>query len=506
MDYMKLQNGSDIRGIAVDGVPGDAVNLDDTAAFRIGCAFTEWLAEKTGKDADELRISMGRDPRISGEKLARAFALGVCGAEAEVSDCGLASTPAMFMSTIFEDFDCDGAVMITASHLPYHRNGFKFFTKEGGLGKPDIKAILEKASSYAEDLTPDSVRVFFVDDGSELIDVYSAHLRKLISDGIDPDIPKPLAGLTICVDAGNGAGGFYATNVLEPLGANVVGSFLDPDGMFPNHIPNPENKEAMEAISSSVKEAGADLGIIFDTDVDRSAAVDENGNEIARNGIVALAAALVCEDHPGTTVVTDSITSDHLHEFLEGPLGMKHLRFKRGYKNVIDKSKELNANGEESWLAIETSGHCAFKENYFLDDGAYLATLIVIKTARLAMEKKKISSMIADLKNPAEAREIRMKLSADDFASYADGVLEGLEKFAASDDAPAMSVVSPNFEGVRVSYDDGKVQGWFLLRKSLHEPLMPMNVEAEQEGGCDVICAALREVLGAYDELDSSAL
>ena len=122
------------------------------------------------------------------------------------------------------------------------------------------------------------------------------------------------------------------------------------------------------------------------------------------------------------------------------------------------------------------------------------------------MEKKKISSMIADLKNPAEAREIRMKLSADDFASYADGVLEGLEKFAASDDAPAMSVVSPNYEGVRVSYDDGEVQGWFLLRKSLHEPLMPMNVEAEQEGGCDVICAALGEVLGAYEELDTSAL
>lgn len=506
MDYMKLQNGSDIRGIAVAGVPGDEVNLDETAAFRIGLAFADWLADKTGKDTDELRISIGRDPRISGEALARAFAMGAYQEDADVMDCGLASTPAMFMSTVFEDFECDGAVMITASHLPYHRNGFKFFTKEGGLGKADIKAILEAASACPDSVSPETVRVFSVDDGTALMDIYSAHLRKLISDGIDPDIPKPLAGLTICVDAGNGAGGFYAKDVLEPLGAKVVGTFLEPDGMFPNHIPNPENKEAMEAISSSVKEAGADLGIIFDTDVDRSAAVDENGNEIARNGIVALAAALVCEDHPGTTVVTDSITSDHLHDFLEGALGMKHLRFKRGYKNVIDRSKELNAGGEESWLAIETSGHCAFRENHFLDDGAYLATLIVIKTARLAMEKKKISSMIAGLKEPAEAREIRMKLSASDFAAYADGVLEGLEKFAASDDAPAMSVVSPNFEGVRVSYDDGEVQGWFLLRKSLHEPLMPMNVESEQEGGCDAICAALKEVLGAYEELDTSAL
>ena len=507
MDYMKLQNGSDIRGIAIDGVPGDEVNLDSTAAFRIGKAFAEWLAARPdAPDIEELRISMGRDPRISGEELGRAFALGVVSAGAEIADCGLASTPAMFMSTIFEDFSCDGAVMITASHLPYHRNGFKFFTKEGGLGKPDIKAILEKASSYDEDQTPESVRVFYVDDGSSLMDVYSEHLRQLIKDGIDPDIPKPLAGLKICVDAGNGGGGFYATKVLAPLGADVVGTFLEPDGMFPNHIPNPENKEAMAAISSSVKESGADLGIIFDTDVDRSAAVDENGNEIARNGIVALAAALVNEEYPGSTVVTDSITSTHLTAFLEGTLGMKHLRFKRGYKNVIDKSKELNEAGEVSPLAIETSGHCAFKENYFLDDGAYLATKIVIKTALLAMEKKKISSLIETLGAPAEAREVRMKLSAEDFAEYAGGVLDDLQEFAASDEAPSMSVISPNFEGVRVDYDDGEYQGWFLLRKSLHEPLMPLNIEAEQEGGCDAIAAALKGFLSGYSELDSSAL
>ena len=516
MDYMKLQNGSDIRGIAVDGVPGDKVNLDETAAFRIGRAFAEWLTEKTESE-ETLRISIGRDPRISGEALARAFGMGAFSAagcdagdgfvpdDVVIMDCGLASTPAMFMSTLFDSTDCDGAVMITASHLPYHRNGFKFFTKGGGLGKPDIKAILEKAGSYGEDVSPDSVRVFALDDGSGLMEEYAAHLRHLISDGIDPDISKPLTGLRICVDAGNGAGGFYASDVLAPLGAEVVGTFLEPDGMFPNHIPNPEDKIAMAAISSSVREAGADLGLIFDTDVDRSAAVDENGNEIARNGIVALAAALVYEDHPGTTVVTDSITSTHLTPFLEEGLGMKHLRFKRGYKNVIDKSKELNENGEESWLAIETSGHCAFKDNYFLDDGAYLATKIVIKTARLAMEGKKISSMIADLGSPAEAREVRMKLSAEDFASYAGEVLDAVESYA-SNDAEEMSVVTPNFEGVRVNYDDGEIQGWFLLRKSLYEPLMPLNIESEQEGGCDVIAAALKKALADFTELDSSGL
>src|SRR5699024_4485661 len=115
-----------------------------------------------------------------------------------------------------------------------------------------------------------------------------------------------------------------------------------------------------EAICSRVKESGAELGIIFDTDVDRSSAVDEHGREISRNGIVAMAAALIADQHPGTTVVTDSITSRQLTAFLEDNLGLSHLRFKRGYKNVINKAKELCDNGTDSQLAIETSGHAAY--------------------------------------------------------------------------------------------------------------------------------------------------
>ena len=207
---------------------------------------------------------------------------------------------------------------------------------------------------------------------------------------------KPLAGLKIVVDAGNGAGGFYATKILEPLGADVSASqFLEPEGSFPNHAPNPENKEAMASICRRVVESGADLGLIFDTDVDRSSAVDKNGKEISRNGIVAMAAALIAREHPGTTVVTDSITSDELTEYLEQCLGLKHLRFKRGYKNVINKSIELNEEGIDSQLAIETSGHAAYKENYFLDDGAYLATKIVIQAAQLMQQGEGIEVLLA---------------------------------------------------------------------------------------------------------------
>jgi phosphomannomutase len=101
-------------------------------------------------------------------------------------------------------------------------------------------------------------------------------------------LDMPLEGFKVVVDAGNGAGGFYASKVLEPLGADISSSqFLEPDGNFPNHAPNPEDKKAMAAICDRVKECGTDLGLIFDTDVDRSSAVDEKGNEINRNSIVA---------------------------------------------------------------------------------------------------------------------------------------------------------------------------------------------------------------------------
>lgn len=114
------------------------------------------------------------------------------------------------------------------------------------------------------------------------------------------DGSQPLKGFHIVVDAGNGAGGFYAGEVLEPLGADISGSqFLDPDGRFPHHIPNPENEEAMASVSAAVVRAKADLGVIFDTDVDRAGCVDAEGREINRNRLVALAAAIALEDHPG---------------------------------------------------------------------------------------------------------------------------------------------------------------------------------------------------------------
>ena len=492
-DYKKLQNGSDIRGVAMDGVAAEPVNLSEAEAINIGRAFATWLAGAESKDATELEVSIGRDPRITGPQLLGGIAAGLAYEGVKVYDCGLASTPAMFMSTVFSDTECDGAVMITASHLPFNRNGFKFFTPDGGLNKNDIKYILTMAEDFAKEEADVPAAV---PEKMDIMTLYCAHLRQIIIDGTGI-AEDPLAGMKIIVDAGNGSGGFYAKDVLEPLGADVSCSqFLEPDGTFPNHVPNPENKEAMASISGRVKECGADLGLIFDTDVDRSAAVDTQGREIARNGIVAMAAALVADDYPGSTVVTDSITSRQLTEFLEKTLGLKHLRFKRGYKNVINKALDLNAEGILCPLAIETSGHAALKENYFLDDGAYLATKIVIKAARLKLAGMTIDTVIEDLAEPLEEKEIRIPIEGEDFGEYGDTVLKELA--AAVEKDPDTSLEEPNYEGVRINFPEG----WCLLRKSLHDPLLPMNIAADEAGGSDKIEAWMKAFLGGFDKLD----
>lgn len=317
---------------------------------------------------------------------------------------------------------------------------------------------------------------------------------------------RPLSRLKITVDAGNGAGGFYATEVLEPLGADISSSqFLQPDGTFPNHIPNPENQEAMSSVRSAVLASGSDLGLIFDTDVDRASAVDENGREINRNRIVAFAAALIADDNPGTTVVTDSVTSPSLTDFLEH-LGLRHLRYKRGYRNVINKAIELNKAGTDSALAIETSGHAAYRENYFLDDGAYLATKIVVQAAKLKSRNRHISSVISDMTDPVEEYEVRLPITDSDFAAESDAILAFLSNTVSSGGLAGAELETPNYEGVRISFTSADTDGWLLIRKSLHEPIMPVNMESNVPGGCSNIRSALRSLLSGFPSLDISKL
>ena len=489
-ELLELQNGSDVRGVALPTPSGKPVNLTAEAACRIAGGFAQWLKKRTGKEAP--RIGVGHDSRVTAEDLKRAVFRGLSAQGVRGMDCGLASTPAMFMGTVFPETAFDGSIMITASHLPRERNGLKFFTKDGGLDKGDIRAVLELAGDIPPAETPVDV------PSSDLMDLYAISLRDKITAGVG-DGKRPLEGLHIVVDAGNGVGGFFVTDVLGPLGAKCTGSqFLEPDGNFPNHIPNPEDKTAMDSIRKAVLANQADLGIIFDTDGDRMSAVLSDGEGVNRDAIIAMMAAILAPDYPGSTIVTDSVTSDRLTDFLAG-LGLKHRRFKRGYKNVINEAIRLNAEGTLTPLAIETSGHGAMKENYFLDDGAYLAVKLITAAARMRREGKKLESLIAALPPAGEALERRIPISGADTAAYGAQVLEAFRTRAEE----RGYTLADTCEGVRLTWPG---EGWLLLRLSLHDPLLPLNVESRAPGGCGKFLAAAEELLAGFDRLDLSVL
>ncbi len=486
-ELKKLKSGTDIRGVAVGGdLP---VNLTDEAVGLIVKAFIKWLSLKTGKS--RFKIAIGNDSRISADRIVKRATAAINSSGCDALYTGLSSTPSMFILLKRAGWGVDASVMVTASHMPYDRNGLKFFTPDGGLDGKDVEEILHIAAN-GEFLSGKGKY-----EEKSFMDEYSRILVETVESACGK---LPLKGKKIIVDAGNGAGGFFAEKVLTPLGADVDGSqFLEPDGRFPNHIPNPEDKVAIESISAAVLREKADLGIIFDTDVDRAACVDCDGGEINRNALIALVAAILLKDKPGT-IVTDSVTSDGLAEFIES-LGGKHLRFKRGYKNVIDKCKELNESGEYSPLAIETSGHAAFKDNYYLDDGAYLITQILISLALQAREGKSLTSLISGLKRPVEENEVRITFNNNsfDFKSEGAAVIDALKIIAAKDENMILSPV--NFEGVRINFKDG-AGGWLLVRMSVHDPVMPINFESNYVGGNKIMATKLLKILAAYNFLE----
>lgn len=502
--WKKLLSGTDVRGKAISDKKKEA-NLTEEAAAGIGFSFVKWLAATKDKQENELKIALGHDSRLSAEKLKIALAQGIKMAGADVYSAGLASTPAMFMATVLDDYQYDGSIMITASHLPADKNGFKFFTCQGGLEKENIVDILDTAAAAENKFKLDQLPTINSLKTIDLITDYSEHIKNVIRHGLKKEIDqeKPLAGFKIVVDAGNGSGGFFAEKILKSLGANTEGSqFLKADGNFPNHAPNPEDKEAMHSIQSAVLENNADLGIIFDTDVDRAAVVDSKGQEINRNKLIALAATIVLENNCGATIVTDSVTSVGLKEFIEEKLGGVHHRFKRGYKNVINEAQRLEAEGITTPLAIETSGHAAFKENYFLDDGAYLIAKILIKMANLQLEEsKKIGDLIAELAEAEIKEEYRMKIKLDDFKEYGQNILTELEAYIKT--IEGWEKAPKNYQGLRVNCGNND---WFLLRMSLHDPVLVLNIECDENKDLKYILNKLQDFLSNYQKLDLKGL
>ena len=177
------------------------------------------------------------------------------------------------------------------------------------------------------------------------------------------------------------------------------------------------------------------------------------------------------------------------------------MRFKRGYKNVIDKCLELNANGVYSPLAMETSGHAAFMENYFLDDGAYLVTKLLIAMASLK-DGERLTGLISSLPEPAESAEVRLTFNENSVDFKADGkrVIEELKEIASS--SSDMKLAATNYEGARINFGNG----WLLARMSVHDPVMPLNFESNTPGGNKVMAARLLKLLEGYNFLNTENL
>lgn len=488
--WLSLKSGTDIRGDAIAREGHPAVLTSDVAQ-AIGVAFVLFLREQ-GVSTPRPVIAVGRDSRLSGPELSAALMEGLTASGCRVLDCGLCTTPAMFMTTVTPGFECDGAIMTTASHHPYYRNGFKFFTKNGGLVGSDISWMLEHAQMPQGEVEPA--------EKTDFLSVYASQLAKMVKDGLNTQSDKPLSGLHVVVDAGNGAGGFYA-DLLKSLGADTRGSqFLEPDGRFPNHIPNPEDKDAMAAICSAVRASGADLGVIFDTDCDRAALVDGDGNEINRDRLIALISAILLSETPGITVVTDSVTSTGLRAFIEAKGGTHH-RYKRGYRNVIDEAIRLNAQGINCPLAIETSGHAALKENYFLDDGMYLVTRILITAMQMKAEGKQLGELLDGLVESVEQSEIRLSITAPDFRAAGEAVIAAFEKAVSGNER--LSVADDNREGMRIVFKD---MGWVLARLSVHDPVIPINAQADVTGGVRQMLAVFYDAVKDCEGIDFAPL
>mgnify|MGYP002571231777 FL=1 len=495
-DYQSLKSGTDIRGDAL----GEKAVLTNEVALCIGGAFITWLSERIGKRPGALTVAIGRDSRLTGPALLAACAEGMARTGAQVWDYGMCTTPAMYMSLLTEGFKADASIMVTASHHPYYRNGLKFFLPEGGVSATDISMILSIAANTAPVDGPHPAV-----QKRDFLPVYKQQLMDRMRRGLDTDVACPLLGLHVVVDAGNGAGGFYE-EMLREMGAWTEGSqFLEPDGHFPNHIPNPENEQAMAAISQAVVRVGADLGVIFDADCDRAAIVDAAGREINRNRLIALISAILLDKEPGATIVTDSVTSSGLAQFIT-EWGGVHYRYKRGYRNVIDEAVRLNAAGIDCPLAIETSGHAALRENHFLDDGMYLVTVLIVEAMRLKQEGKELSSLLDGLREPVESVELRLNITAPDFREAGRTVIERVMDHASYE--TDWHIAPDNREGVRINFDldDGLQNGWFLLRLSVHDPVLPLNVESDVPGGVRTMLSKLLSVLDGIEDIDISPI
>lgn len=432
----EIFKANDIRGLA----GGPDAQWDAEGAYALGVAFVDTLELKPG-DA----FVMGRDMRSTGGELSMAFAEGATDRGVDVIDIGLASTDELWFAS--GRLELPG-VQFTASHNPASYNGVKFCLSGARPVSPQhLIDIARRAFDFEARGTREKAETPGTLRRQDLLPAYADHLHGLV------DL-SDIRRLKVVVDAGNGMAGHTVPSVLGKLNLDIVGLFLDLDGTFPNHQPNPLEPENLVDAQRAVVDHGADLALVFDGDADRCFIIDERGEVVSPSAVTALIAAQELQREPGGTIVGNTITSRTVREVVE-EAGGNYVISRVGHTYVKAAMAEHNAI-----FGGEHSAHYYFRDFWSADTGM-LAGLHVL--AMLGKVDGSLSALVQRFDRYAASGEINSKVA--DAKACMQRVAEALDG-----------------RGGDISFDDGLlVEGsdwWVNLRPSNTEPLLRLNVEA----------------------------
>jgi len=392
---------------------------------------------------------VGRDVRLSSQGYERALIAGLRSTGADVVEVGQVPTPLVYFAV--NTLHTDGGAAVTASHNPPEYNGLKLRKRSPDQpnGLPLLPAELQDLSRRAQsgpfrEAAQGSLRE------QDVVDDYVAYAKSRIT----------LARkLRVVVDAGNGVAGPVAVRTLEAIGCDVVPLYCEPDGTFPNHMPDPLKPENLRDLIAKVKETGADAGIALDGDGDRLGVVDDQGQILEADRYLILLAAKALREHPGAAIVFDVKCSMALIQEIER-MGGKPVMSRTGYPNIMARRREVNAV-----LAGELSGHMFFGDAVIdFDDGTFAGANVL---QAISQENRPLSQVVAALPRYYSTPEERFHCPDD----QKFGVIEQLQaQFRA--DPRVKDIV--DLDGARVSFDGG----WGLVRASNTEPALTTRFEA----------------------------
>ena len=442
-DLDSIIKAYDVRGVYPE-------QLDEDLAHDVGAAFVQVLGIRA-VDGGPGAVVIGHDMRPSGPDLVASFAEGVREQGCDVILIGLASTDGLYFAS--GSLGLPGA-MFTASHNPAQYNGIKLCRAGAApvgqdTGLRDIRRLVE-AGVPAYDGPMGEVR-----DQDLLVD-YGRFLRGLVDlSGIRP--------LRVVVDAGNGMGGFTVPAVLgdaaglPALPLSIDALYFELDGTFPNHEANPIEPENLRDLQARVRATGADIGLAFDGDADRCFVVDERGELVNPSTLTALIAERELAKHPGSAVIHNLITSKAVPEVISENGGTP-VRTRVGHSFIKQTMADTGAV-----FGGEHSGHFYFRDFWRADSGM-LAAMHALAALGETSDGTTLSSLLASYARYAMSGEINTQVA---------DVPAATERIRSAFADRAIDV--EDFDGMTVTG-----QGWwFNVRPSNTEPLLRLNVEAD---------------------------